>query len=113
MVTTTNNPELVNLIGMQFHVRDIDDFEEYPKSVRHILATNALNADVFIHSIVFNADTPPDIGLVNDIDSPDDMEYYKPWQLVFSPPSGSSQPLPGGLFNKDGTLIALIHHKQI
>lgn len=112
MPITTNNPELVKLIGMKFHVRDIDDYEEYPDRVRAALKAHPLDSDVFVHSIAFNAYTPPDIGLVHDIESPENTQYYKPWQLIFSAPSGSSDPLPDGVFDHDGSLIALIHHKQ-
>ena len=112
MIKTTNNPDLVSLLGMKFHIRDISQHDDVPNPVRELLKARAINADMFVYSIIFNVDSPPEIGLVQSMDDPDHMEYYRPSALVFSPPSGSSQPLLGGIFHDDGSLIALIHHKQ-
>lgn len=112
MANVINNPSLVNLIGRKFHVRNVEGFEEYPKQYRATLKAHALNEEMFIYSISFNADTPPEIGLVKDLDSPDALEYYKPWQLVFSAPKDSPSPLPAELFDTEGALIALISQPE-
>lgn len=94
MNITANNPALLNLIGKKLHVRNINN-------------PGRLNEKMYIVSVVFNADIPPEIGLTKDPENPCDVVYYCAHELLFSAPRTADEPLLTGLFNTNGSLVTL------
>ena len=107
METFNNKPDFLDLIGQKYHVRDVTDRSHLPREVRAMFESIALDDDMYIHSIIFNVDSCPEIGLVDDIDDLERLEYYLASDLVFSPASGSSHPLPLNTFHRNGSLIGV------
>lgn len=107
-----NNPKLLNLIGMKLHVRDIADLSDVSPEIREFMASSALNDDRYVHSVIFSADSPPEIGLVKDMSNPDDLEYYQSDSVLFSDPRGTLETLPVSLFTNEGSLTDLPNNMQ-
>jgi hypothetical protein len=102
-----NRPDLLDLIGRKFHVRDVKDLSHLPSELRCYFESTALDSDMYIHSIIFNIDSCPEIGLVDDIHNIERLEYYEASDLIFSPASGSPQPLPLNTFERNGTILGV------
>ncbi|MDO9519706.1 MAG: hypothetical protein Q7L19_05785 [Pseudohongiella sp.] len=111
MLKVINNPDLLNLIGMKFHVRDITEYTNFDEENRKILELLRIDGIHWVSTIVFHGESEPEIGLIEHPDDHDNVVFLTPSSMSFSP-AGDSQNLPQTMFNPDGSLIGLLGVKQ-